>query len=72
MPGIVQVNEDPVVSSDVIGNTHTVVFDAKGTLRSQKRMLKTLTWYDNSLAQASRIIDLTKLYGKVGLEGGAA
>ncbi len=71
-PDLIEVTEDPIVSSDVIGNTHTVVFDSKATMRSPKRMVKTLTWYDNSLAQASRIIDLAKAYGNVGVEGGAA
>ena len=71
-PDLIEVTEDPIVSSDVIGNTHSVVFDAKATMRAQTRMLKTLSWYDNSQAQASRIIDLVKAYGKVGVEGGAA
>ena len=65
-PTIIEVTDDPIVSSDVIGNTHTVVFDSQATMRSAKRMVKTLSWYDNSLAQASRLIDITKAYGQLG------
>jgi glyceraldehyde 3-phosphate dehydrogenase len=72
MPKYIEVTEDPIVSSDVIGNTHSVLFDAKGTMKSSKRMIKTLTWYDNSLGQAGRLIDCALAYGKLGVEGGAA
>ncbi len=68
----IEVTEDPIVSSDVIGNTHSVLFDAKGTMKSSKRMIKTLSWYDNSLGQAGRLVDLALAYGKLGSEGGAA
>ena len=72
MPRYIEVTEDPIVSSDVIGNSHSLLFDTKGTMRSSKRMVKTLSWYDNSLGQAGRLIDLTLAYGKIGVEGGAA
>ena len=39
-------------------------------MRSQKRMVKTLSWYDNSLAHASRLIDLVRAYGRLDVEGG--
>ena len=72
MENYIEVTEDPVVSSDVIGNTHSVLHDAKGTMKSSKRMVKTLSWYDNSLGQAGRLVDLALAYGKIGVEGGAA
>lgn len=72
MPKYIEVTEDPIVSRDVIGNQHSVLFDAKGTMKSSKRMIKTLTWYDNSLGQAGRLVDLALAYGKLGVEGGAA
>ena len=68
-PAIIEVTDDPIVSSDVIGNPHTIVFDSQATMRSKKRMLKTLSWYDNSLAQASRLVDLARIYGQLE-EGG--
>lgn len=72
LPDYIEITEDPIVSSDVIGNTHSVLFDTKGTLKSSRRMIKTLSWYDNSLGQAGRLIDLALAYAKLGVEGGAA
>jgi glyceraldehyde 3-phosphate dehydrogenase len=72
MASIVEVTEDPIVSSDVIGNTHSAVFDTQATMKSPGKMVKTLTWYDNSLAQASRIIDIINAYRTVDAKGGAA
>ena len=72
LSGYVEITEDPIVSSDVIGNAHSLLFDTKGTMKSSKRMVKTLSWYDNSLGQAGRLVDLTLAYGKLGVEGGAA
>lgn len=72
LPGYIEITDDPIVSSDVIGNSHSLLFDTKGTLKSSKRMIKTLSWYDNSLGQAGRLIDLTLAYGKLGVKGGAA
>ena len=62
MPALVQVAEDPIVSSDVINNRHAVVFDKLATLKSQGKMIKTLVWYHTALAQACRILDVVKAY----------
>ena len=62
--------EDPIVSTDVIGNTHSVVFDKMGTLKTSGKMLKTLTWYHAALAQASRIRDLIIAYHRMAEKGG--
>ncbi len=72
LSGYLEITEDPIVSSDVIGNTHSLLFDTKGTMKASKRMVKTLSWYDNSLGQAGRLVDLALAYGKLGVEGGAA
>jgi len=72
LSNLIEVTDDPIVSSDVIGNPHSVLFDSKGTMKSSKRMVKTLSWYDNSLGQAGRLVDLALAYGKLGVEGGAA
>jgi len=72
LAGYIEITEDPIVSSDVIGNAHSLLFDTKGTMKSSKRMVKTLSWYDNSLGQAGRLVDLALAYGRLGVEGGAA
>jgi len=62
LPNLVQVAEDPIVSSDVINNRHAVVFDKMATLKSQGKMVKTLVWYHTALNQACRILDVVKEY----------
>ncbi len=61
-PKLVQVAEDPIVSSDVINNRHAVIFDKLATMKSQGRMVKTLVWYHTALAQACRILDVIREY----------
>jgi glyceraldehyde 3-phosphate dehydrogenase len=60
-PGLVSTVADPIVSSDVIGNRHSVVFDLQGTLKSGSRMIKSLVWYE-SLGHACRTLDVVSLY----------
>ncbi len=60
-PGLVTTVEDPIVSSDVIGNRHSVVFDLQGTLKSGSRMIKSLVWYE-SLGHACRTLDVVRSY----------
>jgi glyceraldehyde 3-phosphate dehydrogenase len=62
LPHLIQVAEDPIVSSDVINNRHSVVFDKMATMKSQGRMMKTLVWYHTALAQACRILDVIETY----------
>lgn len=67
--GKIDVVEDPVVSSDVIGNRHSVLFDLKGTLKGGQRMVKTLSWYE-SLGYACRLLDVARLYSGLDVAGG--
>jgi len=64
-PKLIKCVKDPIVSSDVIGMSETVVFDLKGTLKVGDNMIKTLSWYDNGFNHASRIIDVISLYDKL-------
>lgn len=61
-PRLLDVAQDPIVSSDVIGSRHSAVFDLNATLKAGNRMVKTLSWYDNGLSQACRLIDALYLY----------
>ena len=63
-PGIVDVVEDPIVSSDVIGNPHSLLFDTKGTLKAGNHTIKTLSWYEN-LGHAGRLLDVVRLYANL-------
>lgn len=61
-PTLIQVTEDPIVSTDVINNRHSVVFDSLATMKSPGRMMKSLAWYHTALAQACRILDVIRIY----------
>lgn len=61
-PSLVQVAEDPIVSSDVINNRSAVIFDKLATMKSAGKMIKTLVWYHTALAQACRILDVIRTY----------
>ena len=69
-PHLIEVTTDPVVSSDVIGNRHSLLFDAIGTLKGGGRMMKTLGWYE-SMGHASRMLELARAYAALD-RGGAS
>jgi glyceraldehyde 3-phosphate dehydrogenase len=58
MRGILEYTEDPIVSSDVIGNPHSSVFDAGATMQIDGDMVKVLSWYDNEWGYSCRVADL--------------
>ena len=60
LKGIVQYTEDPIVSIDVVGNSHSCVFDSKMTSVLGK-MVKVIGWYDNERGYANRTCDLVSL-----------
>lgn len=58
LKGVLEYCDQPVVSSDVIGNPHSAVFDSLMTKVLGKTMLKTMIWYDNGWGYANRVVDL--------------
>ncbi|MBT3276053.1 MAG: type I glyceraldehyde-3-phosphate dehydrogenase [Spirochaetales bacterium] len=58
MKGILQYTEDPIVSNDVIGNTHSSIFDALSTMKIGNGLFKILSWYDNEWGYSNRVVDL--------------
>ena len=58
MRGILQYCTDPIVSSDIIGNSHSSVFDAQLTQVMQGRMVKVVSWYDNEWGYSTRMEEL--------------
>jgi glyceraldehyde 3-phosphate dehydrogenase len=58
MKGILEYCEDPIVSTDVIGNTHSSIFDSLMTQVIDGNFVKVLSWYDNEFGYASRVVDL--------------
>ena len=55
---IVEYTDQPIVSSDVIGNSHSAIFDSLATMIAGENMAKTLTWYDNGWGYAARVVEL--------------
>jgi glyceraldehyde 3-phosphate dehydrogenase len=60
MPKVLSYTEDPIVSSDVIKDPHSCVFDAQSTLVLGKKSntVKVLAWYDNEWGYSNRVCDL--------------
>jgi len=57
MKGILEYCEDPVVSTDIIGNPHSSVFDAALTKVLDGNFVKVVSWYDNEWAYSLRVVD---------------
>ena len=58
MKGILQYCTDAVVSSDIIGNPHSSIFDSRLTTTIGTHSAKILSWYDNEWGYSSRVVDL--------------
>jgi glyceraldehyde 3-phosphate dehydrogenase len=58
LKGILQYTEDPIVSFDVIGNSHSCIFDAKATMVIGNKLVKVIGWYDNEWGYSNRVVDL--------------
>ncbi len=63
LKGILEYTEDPVVSVDVIGNAHSVLYDAEFT-SIVGNLVKIIGWYDNEWGYSNRLVDLTIRMGK--------
>ncbi|MEJ6796621.1 MAG: type I glyceraldehyde-3-phosphate dehydrogenase [Flavobacteriales bacterium] len=57
LKGILEYTTEPLVSVDIVGNTHSCIFDSEFT-NTQGNLVKVLGWYDNEMGYASRIGDL--------------
>jgi glyceraldehyde 3-phosphate dehydrogenase len=58
MKGVLEYCTDPIVSTDIIRNPHSSIFDSLGTMLIEKRMLKVISWYDNEWGYSNRVVDL--------------
>ncbi len=62
LEGIMKYTEDPIVSTDIIGDPHSVIIDATLTM-VQNSLVKVFGWYDNEWGYSSRLVDLTRRLG---------
>lgn len=58
LEGIIEYTEDPIVSSDVIGQTASCIFDSSWTMQIGGKMVKVFGWYDNEYGYSNRTADL--------------
>jgi len=56
LSGILEYSEDPLVSTDIIGNPHSCIFDSLATMTTGN-VVKTLAWYDNEWGYSNRVVD---------------
>jgi len=61
MKGILQYTEDPIVSTDVIHNPYSSIFDALSTMVMGKNMVKIFSWYDNEWGFSVRMVEMLQL-----------
>jgi glyceraldehyde 3-phosphate dehydrogenase len=58
MKGILEYCDEPIASSDIVGNPASSIFDAACTMVMEKKMLKVISWYDNEWGYSNRTVDI--------------
>lgn len=64
LKGILEYTEDPIVSSDILGNPHSCIFDADSTMVIDENLVKVVGWYDNEWGYSNRVVDLIERLAK--------
>jgi glyceraldehyde 3-phosphate dehydrogenase len=60
LQGILAYTEDPIVSTDIVGDPHSSIFDSEQTMVIEDRMLKAVSWYDNEWGYSNRCVELAE------------
>ncbi|MBT4539147.1 type I glyceraldehyde-3-phosphate dehydrogenase [Candidatus Woesearchaeota archaeon] len=61
LKGIIEYSTDELVSTDILGNPHSAIFDSKLTTVIDKKFLHVVAWYDNEWGYSSRMVDMIKI-----------
>ncbi|MBW2996152.1 type I glyceraldehyde-3-phosphate dehydrogenase [Candidatus Woesearchaeota archaeon] len=64
LKGIIEYTDEPIVSTDVIGNPHSCIFDSALTKVIDGKFVKIIGWYDNEWGYSNRMIDMVKIIHK--------
>ncbi|MAZ68862.1 MAG: type I glyceraldehyde-3-phosphate dehydrogenase [Candidatus Marinimicrobia bacterium] len=64
LKNILEYSESPIVSSDIIGNSKSSIFDSSASHVIDGKYLRTLNWYDNEWGYSNRVVDLVNLLSK--------
>jgi glyceraldehyde 3-phosphate dehydrogenase len=60
LAGILAYTEDPIVSTDIVKDPHSAIFDAGQTMVMERTLVKVFTWYDNEWGYSSRVVELAE------------
>ena len=60
LEGILLYSEQPLVSSDIVKDPHSSIFDSQLTAVLQGNLVKIVTWYDNEWGYSNRCVDLAQ------------
>ncbi|MFC1595636.1 type I glyceraldehyde-3-phosphate dehydrogenase [Gemmatimonadota bacterium] len=61
MKGYLEYSDEPLVSSDIVGNSHSCIFDSLATMVIDGNMVKILGWYDNEWGYSNRVVDVISI-----------
>jgi glyceraldehyde-3-phosphate dehydrogenase type I len=66
LKGVLEYTEEPIVSADIVGNSHSSIVDGLSTmvLGNKNNVVKILSWYDNEWGFASRLVSLIKFVAR--------
>ena len=60
LKGILSYTEDPIVSTDIVKDPHSSIFDSEQTMVTDGRLAKVIAWYDNEWGYSNRCVDLLR------------
>ncbi len=64
---ILSYSEAPLVSTDIVGDTHSAIIDGLSTMVLDDSMVKVVAWYDNEMGYSARCLDLIEFVNEKGL-----
>jgi len=67
LQGVLAYSEDPLVSTDIVGDPHSSIVDGLSTMVLEDNLVKVVSWYDNEMGYSSRCIDLALYMKEQGL-----
>jgi glyceraldehyde 3-phosphate dehydrogenase (phosphorylating) len=60
LSGILRYTEDPIVSTDIVGDPYSSIFDSEQTIVVDGKFIKVFTWYDNEWGYSNRCVELAE------------
>ena len=58
--GILRLSDEPIVSSDILGDPHSCIVDGPSTMILDSGLVKVIGWYDNEWGYSNRLVDLIR------------